>query len=108
MWDTVIKNWPPIFAGLSLAGTVGLMLLGKTYAKRESVEFLQGELASVRQRMDYLEKAVDDLPSHQEISALKLEMSELRGDLKAIRPELRRLDRLSDLLLENELKDKNA
>lgn len=106
MWDTVIKYWPPLYAGLSLAGTVGLLLLAKTYAKRESVDALQGELSTVKQRMDYLEKAVNDLPSHQEISTLKLEMSELRGDLKSIRPELKRLDRLSDLLLENELKDK--
>lgn len=106
MWDVVIKNWPPIFAGLSLAGTVGLMLLTKTYAKRETVDELTGQMAAVKQRLGYLEKTVDELPSHQEIGALKLEMSELRGDLKAIRPELRRLDRLSGLLLENELKEK--
>lgn len=106
MWDVIIKNWPPIFAGLSLAGTVGLILLTKTYAKRESVDDLQSEVASVKQRLGYLEKAVDELPNHQEISALKLEMSELRGDLKSIRPELRRLDRLSGLLLENELKER--
>lgn len=106
MWDVVIKNWPPIFAGLSLAGTVVLMLLAKTYAKRESVDELAGQVAAVKQRLGYLERTVEALPNHQEIGGLKLEMSELRGDLKALRPELHRLNKMSDLLLENELKEK--
>jgi hypothetical protein len=34
------------------------------------------------------------------------QISDLRGELRAVRPELAQLRRLSDLLLENELKEK--
>ncbi|WP_096779411.1 DUF2730 family protein [Zobellella denitrificans] len=107
MWDVIANNWPPVLAALSLVGTVGLSLLGKTYAKREETQALNGEMTAVQQRLAHLEAKVSDLPGHNELAALRLEVSELRGDLKEIRPVLSRLERLSDLLLENELKEKS-
>ncbi|ATG74332.1 hypothetical protein AN401_11655 [Zobellella denitrificans] len=107
VWDVIANNWPPVLAALSLVGTVGLSLLGKTYAKREETQALNGEMTAVQQRLAHLEAKVSDLPGHNELAALRLEVSELRGDLKEIRPVLSRLERLSDLLLENELKEKS-
>lgn len=106
MWDLIASNWPPVLAAISLTGTVVIGLLTKTYAKREEVEHLRRQMQEHQQQQRQLESKVAELPSHTELSALRLEVSELRGDLKEIRPVLSRLERLSDLLLENELKEK--
>ncbi|UIA93074.1 DUF2730 domain-containing protein [Erwinia tracheiphila] len=45
-------------------------------------------------------------PNQKELHALQLDMANLRGDLKAALPELRQLRHMSDLLLQNELKEK--
>ncbi|WP_198159511.1 DUF2730 family protein [Grimontia marina] len=55
-----------------------------------------------------LQQHVEKLPDHDEISGLKLSIEKLRGDIREIRPKLEGLDRISNLLLENELKEKNG
>lgn len=99
--ELIAKYWAPIWALLTTAGLVIMALLTKTYAKREAVESLKSEVVRLEQRLD-------DLPSERELHALQLEISELRGDLREIKPELRQVNRLSDLLLENELKEGKA
>lgn len=106
MWDVIANNWPPVLAATSFAGTAWLSWLANTYAKKEEVEQLRRQMLEHRQKQDQLESKVAELPSHNELAALRLEVSELRGDLKEIRPVLNRLERLSDLLLENELKER--
>lgn len=99
--ELIAKYWAPIWALLTTAGLVIMALLAKTYAKREAVESLKNEIIRLDQRLD-------DLPSERELHALQLEISELRGDLRELKPELRQVKRLSDLLLENELKEGKA
>lgn len=99
MLDIVKTYWPVFVALVSLASLVVQTLLGKTYAKREEVSALAGRVTAVEQKMA-------DLPSEKELHKLQLEISELRGELREVRPELAQLRRLSDLLLENELKEK--
>ena len=53
-----------------------------------------------------VEKRIEDLPSERELHRLQLEISDLRGELRAVSPQLVQLRSLADLLLENELKDK--
>ena len=100
MWADIVKTyWPIVVVLVSLASLVVQTLLAKTYAKRESVAALEGRVAMVEQK-------IADLPSERELHKLQLDISDLRGELRAVRPELAPLRRLSDLLLENELKEK--
>nr|WP_166296145.1 DUF2730 family protein [Photorhabdus tasmaniensis] len=94
------ENWSIVWAALTVTFNVGLVLLSKTYAKRDDVELLKMQ---VRQ----LEGSLSTLPNQKELHALQLDMANLRGDLKAALPELRQLRHMSDLLLQNELKEKN-
>lgn len=100
MWADIVKTyWPIVVVLVSLASLVVQTLLAKTYAKRETVTVLEGRITMVEQK-------IADLPSERELHKLQLDISDLRGELRAVRPELAQLRRLSDLLLENELKEK--
>jgi len=98
--DVVKTFWPLIAAAVSLLSLVIQTLLVKTYAKREDVTVLQNRMSAVEQK-------INGLPSEGDLHKLQLEISELRGELREVRPELAQLRRLSDLLLENELKEKS-
>jgi hypothetical protein len=99
VWDFIVKNWGPLYALASLVGLIVIILLSKTYAKREDVTGLAARVARVEQQLS-------DLPTEKELHTLQLEISELRGELRALAPELRQARRLADLLLENELKER--
>ena len=99
MWEFIVKNWGPLYALASLVGLIVIILLSKTYAKRE-------DLTGLTERVQRVEQVLTDLPSERELHKLQLEISELRGELRALAPELRQARRLADLLLENELKER--
>lgn len=101
MIQDLIRTWWPILAFI-LNGCFFLVIwaLVKTFAKKEDVDELKKDHESLRQQ-------VAKLPDHSEIADLKLTMEQLRGDIREIRPKLDGLDRISNLLLENELKEKN-
>lgn len=99
MAEFVKTYWPVLIGLLSFASLVVQTLLAKTYAKRETVAAVEGRVAMVEQK-------IASLPSEGDLHRLQLDISDLRGELRAVRPELVQLRRLSDLLLENELKEK--
>lgn len=99
MFDLLSAHWSMIWTIGSAIILFILGLLSRTYAKREEVETLKVRIAA-------LEKSLTSLPNQKELHALQLDMANLRGDLKAALPELRNLRALSDLLLQNELKEK--
>ncbi|MCW8334247.1 DUF2730 domain-containing protein [Vibrio europaeus] len=90
--------WPIAWAALSTLGMLVLALLSKTYAKRD-------ELEEVRRDVDELHTKIDQLPTDEEVNRLRLELSEMRGELKELRAELKPINHLSQLLLEQRLKD---
>lgn len=96
--DVIAKYWAPIWAIFTTLGLVIMALLSKTYAKRETVDEL-------RRNLDALETKFDDLPTKTELHNLQLEIANLRGDLKELSPRLDRVQHMSDLLLENELRE---
>ena len=99
MWEFIVKNWGPLYALASLVGLVVIILLSKTYAKRE-------DLTGLTERVQRVEQVLTDLPSERELHKLQLEISELRGELREMKPDLRQNRRRAELLLENELKEK--
>lgn len=83
----------------SVATTVVLIFLGflsRTYAKRDDVVKVAGDLK-------LLSEHVKTLPTVQQVTNLRLEMSELNGDLKELKPQLEAVRRMSDLLLDERL-----
>ncbi|EEW12349.1 MULTISPECIES: DUF2730 family protein [Vibrio] len=104
----VIRTFTPyVLSGITLGWLIVVFVLKKTYAKQEDVDAQQAELADLRSSYKRLDEIVRSLPSHDEISDLKLSIERLRGDIKEIRPKLEGLDRISGLLLENEIKGKH-
>lgn len=98
-WEVVKGYWAIIWA-LFMSGVNLLhLLLAKTYARREEME-------KVSSRLNILEKAVEGMPTRQELHNLQLDMSNLRGEIREFSGTLRQASRISDLLLENELKEK--
>ncbi|MDN4369323.1 DUF2730 family protein [Citrobacter portucalensis] len=75
-WETVRSNWAVIWAGLMSGINIIHLLLVKTYARREEME-------KVNSRMSALEKAIDGMPSRQELHQLQLDMSNLRGEIRS-------------------------
>lgn len=98
-WEVIRGNWAIIWALFMSGVSVIQLLLAKTYVKRE-------ELDLVRTRIQGLETTIAMLPSQKDLHQLQLEMSNLRGELRELAPSIRQVSRISDLLLENELKDK--
>ncbi|WP_035604766.1 DUF2730 domain-containing protein [Edwardsiella tarda] len=98
-WEVIKGNWAIIWALFMSGINLIQLLLAKTYAKRE-------ELEQVRNRLQGLENTIAVLPSQKDLHQLQLEMSNLRGELRELAPSIRQVSRISDLLLENELKDK--
>ncbi len=99
--DVIAKYWAPIWAIVTTGALVVMALLSKTYAKKETVTDLQKDLESVKGK-------VDELPSKDELHNLHLEIANLRGDLKAVGPQLTQVAKVSDLLLQNEFTKEKA
>ena len=99
MLDIVKEYWSILYAVVTGIVAIGLMLLSKTYAKRDEVE-------EMKRQLNQLEVALATIPNRQELHNLQLEIAQLRGDIQAVAPELRQLRHMSDLLLQNELKEK--
>ncbi len=101
MLELISKHWAPISGFFSLATLILMALLGKTFAKKETVIQLQKDLDSVKGK-------VDEMPTKDEWHSLHLEMANLRGDLKALSPQLTQVAKVSDLLLENQINKEKA
>ncbi|MCF6970371.1 DUF2730 domain-containing protein [Klebsiella variicola] len=98
-WEIIKGNWAIIWALFMSAVNVIQLLLAKTYVKREELDLL-------RTRLQGVENTIAALPSQKDLHQLQLEMSNLRGDLRELGPAIRQVKHVSDLLLENELKEK--
>lgn len=98
-WEIIKGNWAIIWALFMSAVNVIQLLLAKTYVKREELELL-------RTRLQGIENTIAGLPSQKDLHRLQLEISNLRGDLRELGPAIRQVKHVSDLLLENELKEK--
>ena len=94
----VVRAWWPILAFV-LNGSFFLIIfaLVKTFAKKEAIEELRIEHENLKQK-------VNDLPSHDDITDLKISIEQMRGDVREMRSTLKGLSRILSLLLENKLK----
>lgn len=98
-WEIITGNWAIIWALFMSGVSIIQLLLAKTYARRE-------ELETVRTRVQAMESTIAALPSQKDLHKLQLEIRELSGELRALTPAIKQVSRISDLLLEHELKEK--
>lgn len=97
--ELLIKYWTPIWSIMVTLGLFAMALLSKTYARHEHV-------AKLKQEVEKVKTQIQAMPSTSEFHKLNLEMCSLSGDLKALKPQLDNVEKLLDLLVENELKEK--
>jgi membrane protein insertase Oxa1/YidC/SpoIIIJ len=95
----LIDNWAPLWAVVTTLAMLVLALMSKTYASRDDVQALTG-------RVDRVEEKLDGLPTKTDLHQLALEMAGLRSELSLVIPKLDGVQRISDLLLENELQER--
>lgn len=94
-----IRTYTPwALAILSLLWAMLLLVINKTFTTKR-------EFSELQSKHERLEARVKDLPSHRELAELQLNMEKLNGQISAIRPQLQAVQRISDLLLENEIKE---
>ncbi|EPT7427254.1 DUF2730 family protein [Vibrio cholerae] len=96
--DLVVKYFSIAWTIFSSLVMVGLVLLSKTYAKRE-------DLAKVEKKVDDLQAQVDSMPTQENITDLLVELANTRGEMKELRAQIQPVEHLARLLLEQRLKD---
>lgn len=99
MMEVIRTFWPITATFLNVAFILGAFVLRKSFVSQKDFEVL-------RRSHDQLQAKVSNLPEPGEITALHIAIEKLRGELNGITPTLKSVEKISDLLLENELKDK--
>lgn len=103
MLTAIKEHWPIIWASLSTAISIFMLILTKTFAKREDVERVDKRVDSVEKDVTTLNITIKNLPSRNELHQLQLDMAEFRGDLKALLPELKQIRHMNNLIIEGKV-----
>lgn len=96
MLDVIAQYWVQIYAFISTVLLLVNWSLGKTYSKKDDVE-------KVDKRVTLLENEFKHLPSKDQIHVLDKQITELSSQLKTISPQLTSMQRMTEMLTENEL-----
>lgn len=104
--DWIPRWWIVFLTVLGFASSAITLWLSKTFARREDMKKVESGMDELNTRVTGLEERVDSLPTPEQISALRLEMMEMRGDIKALREALHPVNHMAKLLLEHQLKEK--
>lgn len=94
-----ILEWYKAFLTVCIAivGSGALAWLRSTFVTKKVHEVLENRLSAV-------EKTVEDLPNADDIHDLDKRLIEVSGKIDGLNPQLTDLKRLTDLLMENELR----
>jgi len=105
-FDWIPKWWGVITTAAAILATIAMLWLSKTFARREDLNKVEKTMADHSTRIAALEDKVESLPTRDEVNALRLEMAEMRGDIKALHEALRPVNHVAQLLLEQRLNEK--
>lgn len=97
--DMLNTIWRVMAPFVSVFIALGLLSLRKVFVS-------QVQFDELKQSHQKLKSHVDNLPNKDDVNNLQLEMSETRGEMKEFRAALKPVDRLTQLLLEEKLKEK--
>ena len=94
-----ILEWQKAFITVcvALVGAGALAWLRSTFVTKKVHEVLESRLSAV-------EKTVEDLPNADDIHDLDKRLLEVSVKIDGLNPQLKDLKRLTDLLMENELR----
>lgn len=94
-----ILEWQKAFITVCVAivGAGALAWLRSTFVTKKVHEVLENRLSAV-------EKTVEDLPNADDLHDLDKRLIEVSGKIDGLNPQLTDLKRLTDLLMENELR----
>ena len=105
-FDWIPKWWGVITTAAAILATIAMLWLSKTFHRREDLNKVETTMADHSTRLAALEDKVESLPTRDEVNALRLEMAEMRGDIKALHEALRPVNHVAQLLLEQRLNEK--
>ena len=105
-FDWIPKWWGVITTAAAILATIAMLWLSKTFARREDLNKVETTMADHSTRLAALEDKVESLPTRDEVNALRLEMADMRGDIKALHEALRPVNHVAQLLLEQRLNEK--
>ena len=105
-FDWIPKWWGVITTAALVLATVAMLWLSKTFVRREELKQVEMTMADHSTRIAAIEDEVKSLPTRDEVNALRLEMAEMRGDIKALHEALRPVNHVAQLLLEQRLNEK--
>lgn len=97
--EVIRTFWPIAATFLNVAFILGAFVLRKSFVSQKDFEAL-------KRSHDQLQTQVSNLPEQEEITNLHIAIERLRGEINGIAPKLQSVEKISDLLLENEIKDK--
>ncbi|WP_048797100.1 MULTISPECIES: DUF2730 family protein [Serratia] len=102
MWLNVVEDYVvPVLSAVSTAGAIFMALMRKTFVPREAFERLH-------ERVEKVESRISDLPTQDEVHVLQIEITTLRGELKATNATLKSVSHQNELLLEQAVKRSNT
>ena len=96
--DFILEWWKAFLTvGIAIVGASALAWLRSTFVTKKVHEVLESRLSAV-------EKTVEDLPNADDLHELDKRLIEVSGKIDGLNPQLADLKRLTDLLMENELR----
>jgi GTP1/Obg family GTP-binding protein len=96
--DFILEWWKAFLTvGIAIVGASALAWLRSTFVTKKVHEVLESRLSAV-------EKTVEDLPNADDLHDLDKRLIEVSGKIDGLNPQLTDLKRLTDLLMENELR----
>lgn len=98
-----ILEWYKAFltVGVAIVGAAALAWLRSTFVTKKAHDDVSKALES---RLSAVEKTIEDLPNADDLHELDKRLIEVSGKIDGLNPQLTDLKRLTDLLMENELR----
>ncbi len=96
--DFILEWWKAFLTvGIAIVGASALAWLRSTFVTKKVHEVLESRLSAV-------EKTIEDLPNADDIHDLDKRLLEVSVKIDGLNPQLTDIKRLTDLLMENELR----
>ena len=100
--DFILEWWKAFLTvGVAIVGAGALAWLRSTFVTKKVHEDVSKALES---RLSAVEKTIEDLPNADDLHELDKRLVEVSGKIDGLNPQLTDLKRLTDLLMENELR----
>ncbi len=98
--EFIATHWIKIYALVSIGFYLLVWAIKKTYASKENVEGLN-------RRLTQLEGEIKQLPDKDDMHKLELTITTVNGKMDGLSQQMEKLQRTTEMLLENELQGEN-